>query len=247
EWLSSFNHRTKHETIIGLKAPNTGNWLLTSPEFLQFEKGTRSLWCHGLPGVGKTVMSAIVIDYISNTKPPDTAIIYHYFDYVSAAQHPPETICRIFLRQLVQQHQALPVEVEQLFIRADKLNIIPDLRLLTDTLLAVLNSFKAALIVIDALDECSEQYQHAVRELLNDLQKSSRCSFFVTARSHIEPLEEESSQCSHIEITAHEEDIRRLFDRTLERNGRFARKLTTEFKDEIVLAIIDKAQGMSVN
>jgi hypothetical protein len=62
QWLASFadEPEKKLELLLRSTIPSTGGWLLESPEFVEFTNGgekARSLWCHGLPGAGKTYLS----------------------------------------------------------------------------------------------------------------------------------------------------------------------------------------------
>jgi hypothetical protein len=61
-WLSTLagNYETKHDEVVRRRVSNTGKWLLELSEFQEFmqnSEGPRLLWCHGLPGAGKTVLS----------------------------------------------------------------------------------------------------------------------------------------------------------------------------------------------
>jgi len=62
QWLASFadEPEKKLDLLLRRTIPSTGEWLLESPEFVEFtngSEGARSLWCHGLPGAGKTYLS----------------------------------------------------------------------------------------------------------------------------------------------------------------------------------------------
>lgn len=60
EWLSSLNYQTKHVQVVQRRVSDTGKWLIETSEFRTFiQAGTASklLWCYGIPGAGKTVLS----------------------------------------------------------------------------------------------------------------------------------------------------------------------------------------------
>lgn len=60
EWLSVINVQAQHNKIQGARTQNTGSWFLKDEAFRRWQ-GDRAdshlLWCHGLPGSGKTVLS----------------------------------------------------------------------------------------------------------------------------------------------------------------------------------------------
>lgn len=59
DWLSLLNVQAQHDKIQGARTQNTGSWFLQHENFLRW-RGDRDdshlLWCHGLPGSGKTVL-----------------------------------------------------------------------------------------------------------------------------------------------------------------------------------------------
>ena len=59
EWLSASQYQKKHRDVCTQRLANTGEWLLRSQEFCSWRsaKSENVLWCHGIPGAGKTVLS----------------------------------------------------------------------------------------------------------------------------------------------------------------------------------------------
>ncbi|KAJ7800176.1 hypothetical protein B0H14DRAFT_1695342 [Mycena olivaceomarginata] len=61
EWLSPINFFLRHADISQARQHGTGGWLLADPHFQEWEAGSgRTLWCHGIPGAGKTVLASMV-------------------------------------------------------------------------------------------------------------------------------------------------------------------------------------------
>lgn len=59
-WLSNLNVQSQHDKIQGARTPDTGSWFLRDETFLRWRGAcadSHLLWCHGLPGSGKTVLS----------------------------------------------------------------------------------------------------------------------------------------------------------------------------------------------
>jgi len=66
DWLSTFDYQSRHEELRRLRAPGTGTWLLDDSEaFKTWASGCAAdgqkrpnnvLWCHGVPGSGKSIM-----------------------------------------------------------------------------------------------------------------------------------------------------------------------------------------------
>ena len=60
DWISTTDSSQKHEFLQSLRIPEARDWLLNRPEFLQWYDGTAPssvLWCPGVQGSGKTVLT----------------------------------------------------------------------------------------------------------------------------------------------------------------------------------------------
>src|SRR5687767_7546809 len=78
-WLSSIDYTSQQNDYIQERGPNTGEWLLNSPKFrtwLQSDKQT--LFCPGIPGAGKTILTAVVVKHVIDKfrQDPDIGIAY---------------------------------------------------------------------------------------------------------------------------------------------------------------------------
>lgn len=59
-WVSSFDHEKRHLEAKDPRVENTGNWIIEDSSFERWRDNTSStnvIWCHGLPGSGKTVLA----------------------------------------------------------------------------------------------------------------------------------------------------------------------------------------------
>jgi ankyrin repeat domain-containing protein 50 len=62
-WLSDFEPQKKHKDVRARRLEDTGQWLLDREEFRIWRDDPQPnsiLWCHGIPGAGKTVLSSVV-------------------------------------------------------------------------------------------------------------------------------------------------------------------------------------------
>lgn len=61
EWISKVKHEEKHQDVRLPRLDGTGAWLLQDTTFqewrAQSSKTTRLLWCHGIPGSGKSILA----------------------------------------------------------------------------------------------------------------------------------------------------------------------------------------------
>lgn len=58
-WISKQTYTQRHHSIESSRADGTGGWLLEQEEYTRWRddvSSSNSLWCHGIQGVGKTVL-----------------------------------------------------------------------------------------------------------------------------------------------------------------------------------------------
>ncbi|KAJ7784808.1 hypothetical protein B0H14DRAFT_313565 [Mycena olivaceomarginata] len=76
DWLSPINFFLRQADISQSQQKGTGEWLLTDPRFQQWESGSGgTLWCHGIPGAGKTVLAADLWSSITSVLNSRTKIL----------------------------------------------------------------------------------------------------------------------------------------------------------------------------
>ena len=63
-WLPTSGYQKKHNDVCAQRLPDTGQWFLEREEFRSWRDNPQSnnvLWCHGIPGAGKTVLSSVAL------------------------------------------------------------------------------------------------------------------------------------------------------------------------------------------
>ncbi|KAH7125069.1 ankyrin repeat-containing domain protein [Dactylonectria estremocensis] len=97
-------HLTSH-------APGTGQWLTSTDEYRQWLQGEELglLWVKGIPGSGKSVHVANLIDDLYKTN-PGCPVLFFFFRQIIAANHNPHALFRDWLEQVLRyspplQHQ----------------------------------------------------------------------------------------------------------------------------------------------
>lgn len=84
QWLTPIDHTAKHQDVNADRQAGTGQNLLESVEFQTWcDAANQTLVCPGIPGAGKTVLTAIVIESLQNKYQTDDNIRlgYIYFNY----------------------------------------------------------------------------------------------------------------------------------------------------------------------
>ncbi|KAK0432017.1 hypothetical protein EV421DRAFT_1851153 [Armillaria borealis] len=112
-WLTPLDYIAVQQDKLKRRVGNTGEWFLESPEFKSWKDGStesRTLWCPGSPGVGKTVLASIIVnslqlpDYEETFVQKKTLVLSIFCDYQCANAQTVENVLRSLLKQRVQAH-----------------------------------------------------------------------------------------------------------------------------------------------
>lgn len=123
-WLSPVNYHTQQDDFLRRRQAGTGKWLLNSDKFQTWLKGSKqTLFCHGIPGAGKTMMSSIVIGHLETEfkSQANIGIAYLYCSYRQQHQQKTEDLLLSLLQQLAQQQSFIPADVRN-FMSVTKAN-----------------------------------------------------------------------------------------------------------------------------
>ena len=244
-WLSSIDCTKQRNDILARRQAGTGEWLLRSEEFRNWvERPKQILFCWGLPGVGKTIIAAIVIDSLetkfqTNNK---VGIAYLFCDFKLHDQKP-EGLLRSLLRQLIGE-RSVPDSVIELFNQYKLKRELPLLKDISKVLSSVISSYSRVFIVVDALDECQSRCRMPfVKEILS-LQTETEVNIFATSRAIPEVVKAFQGRAS-LEIRASKEDVQNYIDENLSHLP-FCVQRSKSLQDEIKAEIGKAADGMYV-
>jgi Cdc6-like AAA superfamily ATPase len=248
EWLTRIDHSTQQSDFIGRRQEGTGQWLLNSNEFQSWLNTTKqTLFCPGMPGAGKTMITSIVVDYLSAEFQNDASVgvAYLYCNFRRQDEQNPTELFSSLLKQLVQGRLSVPESVMSLYERhKDKAR--PPFDEILKVFHAVAADYSRTFIAIDALDEC--QVSGGVRnKLLSELfrlQVHTGASLFATSR-FIPEIEKEFKGSMLLEIRANNEDVQRYLDGHISRLPPFVSR-SSDLKEEIKTEIIKAVDGMYV-
>ena len=248
-WLNTCDPSTNHAAARQKHEPATGDWFIESAAFTVWKSAPKSsLWLHGIPGAGKTVLCSTIIDHVKTLLRPETQFAYFYFDYNDSQKETVSGMLRSMIFQICTASTAgrVPTAVDDLFRQSNNGLQPPSLQSLTNTFSALLASSPRTYLIIDALDECSERDR--LIEFIRHLRESSEdASFLVTSRREHDLLEGlEGSIDVQIDLShadGLEMDIDLHVRKSLETDQKL-RKWKPLLKEEILSALVQGAQGM---
>jgi hypothetical protein len=249
-WLMPTDYGAQQSDSLGRRQEGTGQWLLDSDEFQGWCDGRiPTLFCPGMPGAGKTIMSSVVIDYLTAKygNATDIGIAYLYCNFRRTDEQRSVDLLASLLKQLLLGLSNMPEGMTRLYEAHRGKQTRPSFDEIAREFRAVANSYSRCFFVVDALDEFQVAANDRRRFLseLFDLQMKAASSLFATSRFIPDIMNESSGNCASLEIRASDEDVRRYLDGQMTRLPGFVRR-NTDLQEEVKAEIIRAVRGMRV-
>ena len=173
-------HLSKQRDLHDDRIPDTGRSIVEDVAYRDWRDGDLPIiWCSGLGGAGKTYAASAVIDGLE-FHAGDYGLAYFFCEFNRRQEQDDRSILAALTRQLLARKPALCSDLP----RNGEILSIKELQQL---FVKVVRSFDATFIIIDALDEFSEDVSRRYRlaEMLVVLQKQigpKRCRICITSR-----------------------------------------------------------------
>jgi Cdc6-like AAA superfamily ATPase len=160
-WISTLNFRSQQARHKSLMEQYTGAWFLRSQEFESWvEQPSQTLFCPGIPGAGKTMMAAAVVDHLERNVLDQSLgknLAYVFCDYKDEKAQSVDQLLGSLLQQLVQNNHELAGPLIALHEAHAEKKSLPSVDELVVVLQSVISTQTAVYIVIDAIDECLQR------------------------------------------------------------------------------------------
>ncbi|KAK1254223.1 hypothetical protein MKX08_008218 [Trichoderma sp. CBMAI-0020] len=244
-WLADSNYSSQHNDYLSRRQQGTGQWLLDSKEYqdwLSMDKQT--LFCPGIPGAGKTILTAIVVENLHTrfNNDPTVGIAYNYYNFKSQDQQTANKLMASLLRQLCFSQSSLPEAVKSLYDRHYYRKTQPSLDEIASALQSVVKTFSQVFIAIDALDECRIKERPLFLFELFKIQTEIKANIFATSRPILE-IKNVFQGCISLDVVASRDDIYKYLDGHMSTLPKFVHD-NINLKEQIKSDITKVAQGM---
>ncbi|KAM0479934.1 hypothetical protein ACHAPX_004512 [Trichoderma viride] len=249
DWLTLINYGPLQSDYIRRRQEGTGEWLLNSTLFKAWvatEKKT--LFCLGIPGVGKTILTSVVVNNLMDQFKEDlnVGIGYIYCNFNRSNEQDSPHLLASLLKQLAAASTLLPQAVENLYQRHKKYHTEPTPEEISTTLHSVAATYSRVFVIIDALDECqSHNCREKLLSVLFDLQSIHSVNIFATSRHIPDIIDQFKGKSESLEIRASDQDVERYLEKNMDRLRPFVRR-NQELQREIKTGIAKAAGGMYV-
>ena len=253
-WLCPPNPSTNYQKGIKLRQADTGLWFLESEQYAEWKTNPSSfIWLHGIPGCGKTVLSATVLEDVLQYCSSDSgkAVAYFYFDFKNPQKQSSELMIKSLVTQLCLQCTGFPSLLDSLFGSSNNGQLQPLVETLLDALRQMCEEFLATHIILDALDECSDREElMATIETVASWQLENLHVIVMSRKERdIESsLESLVATCTIIPLQSAvvDEDIRKYVCHRTSVDKRLKKWRNDETRAEIEVSIMEGAHGMYV-
>ncbi|CAI7636252.1 unnamed protein product [Penicillium pancosmium] len=244
-WITPINYGPEQSDFLGRRQRGTGQWLLTSIQF-QTWKATKNhtMFCPGMPGAGKTIISSIVIDHLDQEfqADPTIGIAYVYCNFKRQDSQDSKFLLASLLKQLAARCQPLPDSVTELYEYHQARRTRPSTEEISKVLLGVAATFSKIFIIVDALDECqASERGHFISEVFN-LQTRQSVNIFATSR-FISNIMDQFQDALSLEIRATDEDVGMYLENHMGNLRPLVRE-NRQLQEEIRTSILHAVDGM---
>ncbi|CAG2000637.1 unnamed protein product [Fusarium graminearum] len=249
DWLTPIDYGPQQSDYFSTRQPATGNWLLQSEEFLYWLAASKqTLFCPGMPGAGKTILTSIVVDSLNSKFDNDSeiGIAYIYCNFRRQHEQKIGDLLASVLKQLTQCRSSLPDSVKSLYDWHKTKRTRPSVDEILGLLQSVVAMHLRVFIIIDALDECLASDGCRTRFLseLFNLQTRHGTNIFATSRFIPEIMDRFQTSLS-IEIRASPDDVARYLEGHIEQLPSFVQH-DRQLQEEITTGISEAVDGMYV-
>ncbi|KAI1870317.1 uncharacterized protein JN550_005245 [Neoarthrinium moseri] len=246
-WLKAPDVSSNLNKALEARHPGSGQGLIQTESYQKWKTQSKSfLWLNGIPGCGKTILTATVIEDLRASSQP---LLYFYFDFTDIEKQRFENTIRSLISQLYHNNQSAREELGSLYSFCNGGSQQPRENQLQATLVKMIQQSGEVWIILDALDECTSR-----EELLRWLRgiRTEQVNFHILATSRPErditsAIEQFSSDEEQIAIqndliTA---DIRSYVHKHIREHEDFQLwKTRPDIQEEIESNLVERADGM---
>jgi Cdc6-like AAA superfamily ATPase len=250
-WLTLVDYDPQQSDYISRRQEGTGQWLLNSDEFQEWlNSSRRTLFCPGIPGAGKTVITSIVVDHLLTKfrNIANVGTVYLYCNYQRQHEQNLEDLLLSLLKQLAQKHPSVPVDVKNLYEFHKPKRTRPSFDEILKVLRSITGSYSRVFIIIDALDEChvsNKGFNRILSELFN-LQVHAQVNLFTTSR-FVPEITSQFEGCIWKEIRAKDDDVLRYINERISLLPQSRKSKHQDLQTAIRSEVLKAADGMYVH
>ena len=182
EWLAAPDSSIEFRNLSGKRQPKTGEWYTEGPAFKKWLNTDNAFtWLHGIPGSGKSVLSAAAIQQTFRFRKNNSriAIAFFFFTFSDDSKLTNSAMLRSLISQLSGQLDDGKVFLEQFKVFLEQFNASNPNRAISTWVLMVwlqklVKLFEKAYVFLDGVDESlADLERREVLESIHEIRKWS--------------------------------------------------------------------------
>jgi hypothetical protein len=250
DWFTPTDYGVHQSDFISRRQEGTGQWLLDSDEFqVWLNKSKQTLFCPGIPGAGKTMITSIVVEHLQLEFRNDSGIgiAYLYCNYRQQQEQKAEDLILNLLKQLVPEQLPVPTPIKNLYEYHRNRRTRPSFDEIVKSLCSIIGLYSRVFIIIDALDEChvSNEGRDKLLSIVFSLQVQAQTNVFITSR-FIPEIMSQFEGCMSKEIRAKDDDILKYIDERIPQLLRSRISKYPDLQNSIRSEVVKAVDGMYV-
>ncbi|THU85193.1 hypothetical protein K435DRAFT_926207 [Dendrothele bispora CBS 962.96] len=184
KWIGAPDPSTNFVAACNKMTEGTGLWLVNSQEFQEWKSQGGLFWLQGKAGSGKTFLCTTAIKTLKDSGKP---VFYFYFDSLDSSQTKTEYegLVASLLTQIGTHSAYDHTDLERLYKDNEQGHTkVPahNMKITIQETLKKCPKNQATYIFLDAMDECKNDNQFKVKNLVKDLLGLQNIHIFVTSR-----------------------------------------------------------------
>lgn len=173
---------SEYRKHLNAHVSGTGDWLFLAEQYQNWHgsEDISLLWIRGIPGSGKSVVAAHLIQSLS--KEENTPVLFFFSRRILRSNSEPKYLLRDCLYQTLDHSMLLCLKLKKVMDRHPEIGQVP-CHELWRILMSVLPTFPKVYVVLDALDELSVEQDYFLENLLElGKKKPQTIKVIVTSR-----------------------------------------------------------------
>jgi Cdc6-like AAA superfamily ATPase len=219
DWFAPSSFADQQNDYLAQRHAGTGTWLCKNSQYEHWcRQADNTLLCPGIPGSGKTVMVATIVDDLQRRfrEQRDVVVVYFYCNFNRSSEQQLHQILASLVRQLFQEQPHVPEPVQEIYRKHQARRTRPNLEEIKKLLRVLVQEHVRVFIVVDALDECNNT-DKVCDKLLNEFfelqQQNTMKNLNILATTRFVPqILHRFLAFPQIEIRAQKADIERYLD-----------------------------------
>jgi Cdc6-like AAA superfamily ATPase len=183
-WICSVDYHVQHQDFINRHQTGTGQWFLQDTKFQGWDRQKdATLFCPGIPGAGKTIMAALVIDHLLRTQHvANDPVKFIYYNYKRQSEQSAKHMLPSVLRQISDIQPGVPKLVQDFYTFHTTKRTAPSSDEIRKILEAASKDLRGLTIIIDALDECETRARQEFLSAVETLRRQCEVRLLATSR-----------------------------------------------------------------